>query len=40
MEWDLTQFTRDGQEVTVACRKAYKADGNAILEINRDITVN
>jgi PAS domain S-box-containing protein len=35
---NLTQFTRDGQEVTVACRKAFKADGNAILEINRDIT--
>jgi PAS domain S-box-containing protein len=35
---NLIQFTRDGQEVTVACRKALKADGNAILEINRDIT--
>ncbi len=35
---NLTQFTRDGQEVTVACRKALKAGGNAILEINRDIT--
>jgi PAS domain S-box-containing protein len=35
---NLTQFTREGQEVTVACRKALKADGNAILEINRDIT--
>jgi PAS domain S-box-containing protein len=35
---NLTQFTRDGQEVTVACRKAIKAGGNAILEINRDIT--
>jgi len=35
---NLTQFTRDGQEVTVACRKAMKADGNAVLEINRDIT--
>jgi PAS domain S-box-containing protein len=35
---NLTQFTRDGEEVTVACRKALKADGNAILEINRDIT--
>ncbi len=35
---NLTQLTRDGQEVTVACRKALKAGGNAILEINRDIT--
>jgi len=35
---NLIQVTRDGQEVTVACRKALKADGNAILEINRDIT--
>ncbi|MDP9049156.1 MAG: response regulator [Acidobacteriota bacterium] len=35
---DLVQFTRDGQEVTVACRKALKAGGNAILEISRDIT--
>ena len=35
---NLIQFTRDGQEVTVACRKALKADGNAVLEMNRDIT--
>ena len=35
---NLIQVTRDGQEVTVACRKALKAGGNAILEINRDIT--
>jgi PAS domain S-box-containing protein len=35
---NLTQLTRDRQEVTVACRKALKAGGNAILEINRDIT--
>src|SRR5205823_4064425 len=35
---NLTQFTRDGREVTVACRKALKAGGNAILEMNRDIT--
>jgi len=35
---NLTQFTRDGEEVTVACRKALKAGGNAVLEINRDIT--
>lgn len=35
---NLTQFTRDGKEVTVACRKALKAGGDAVLEINRDIT--
>jgi PAS domain S-box-containing protein len=35
---NLTQFTREGHEVVVACRKALKAGGNAILEINRDIT--
>jgi len=35
---DLTQYTRDGAEVVVACRKALKAGGNAILEISRDIT--
>jgi len=37
-EGNLTQITCDGHEVVVACRKALKADGNAILEINRDIT--
>lgn len=37
-EGNLTQITRDCQEVVVACRKALKAGGNAILEINRDIT--
>jgi two-component system, NtrC family, sensor kinase len=38
--WDgnLTQITRDGRELVVACRKALKVGGNAILEINRDIT--
>ena len=35
---DLTQFTRDGQELIVASRQALKADGSAILEINRDIS--
>ena len=35
---NLTQFTRDGREITVECRKALKADGNAVLEIIRDIT--
>jgi len=34
----LVQTTRDGRTVTVACRKALKASGDAILEINRDIT--
>ena len=35
---NLTQFTREGHEIVVACRKAIKTGGNAILEINRDIT--
>ncbi len=35
---DLEQVTQDGSKVVVACRKAVKADGNAILEISRDIT--
>ena len=35
---NLVQLTRDGEEVTVACRKALKADGTAVLEISRDIT--
>jgi PAS domain S-box-containing protein len=39
-KWDgnLVQVTRTGEEVTVACRKALKAGGDAILEISRDIT--
>jgi PAS domain S-box-containing protein len=37
-EGNLTQLTRDGQELVVACRLALKAKGGAILEINRDIT--
>jgi len=37
-EGNLIQFTRHGHEVVVACRKALKADGKAVLEINRDIT--
>lgn len=38
--WDgnLTQTTRSGRELIVASRLAVKAGGNAILEINRDIT--
>ena len=35
---NLTQITKDGREVVVACRKALKADRTAILEINRDMT--
>ena len=35
---DLTQVARAGRHVVVASRQAVKADGNAILEINRDIT--
>jgi PAS domain S-box-containing protein len=38
--WDgnLMQRTRDGREITVASRQAFKLQGDAILEINRDIT--
>ena len=35
---DLTQVTRAGCHIVVASRQALTADGNAILEINRDIT--
>lgn len=35
---NLTQITREGHEIVVASRQALKADGGAILEINRDIT--
>ena len=35
---NLTQVTREGHEIVVASRQALKAEGNAILEINRDIT--
>jgi two-component system, NtrC family, sensor kinase len=41
-EGNLVQHTRDGREITVACRKAVKNDKAglpvAILEMNRDIT--
>ncbi len=39
-KWDgnLTQITRAGCQIVVASRQALTADGNAILEINRDIT--
>jgi PAS domain S-box-containing protein len=38
--WDgnLVQKTRDGREVVVESRQAFKLEGSAILEINRDIT--
>lgn len=38
--WDgnLVQTTRDGREITVASRQAFKMQGESILEINRDIT--
>ena len=35
---NLTQTTRAGDLVVVASRQALKTEGNAILEINRDIT--
>jgi PAS domain S-box-containing protein len=37
-EGNLTQTTRNGEELVVASRLALKARGDAILEINRDIT--
>ncbi len=37
-EGNLTQTTRDGEELVVASRLALKARGDAVLEINRDIT--
>lgn len=37
-EGNLTQTTREGQEVIVACRKALKVGGHGVLEIVRDIT--
>ncbi|MGA9719643.1 MAG: ATP-binding protein [Acidobacteriaceae bacterium] len=37
-EGNLTQVTRDGEELVVASRLALKARGDAVLEINRDIT--
>jgi len=35
---DLIQYTREGLEIVVACRKAFKSGGNVVLEISRDIT--
>jgi PAS domain S-box-containing protein len=37
-EGNLTQIKRDGRELVVASRLALKAQGDAVLEINRDIT--
>jgi PAS domain S-box-containing protein len=36
---NLIQQTRSGREIIVACRKTMNRDGNAVLEVNRDITV-
>ena len=35
---NLTQTTKDGSEIVVACQKTLNRDGDAILEIGRDIT--
>src|SRR5207342_2706678 len=35
---NLVQRTRDGSEVVVACRKTMNHEGNAVLEVSRDIT--
>ena len=35
---NLLQKTRDGSEIVVACRKTMNREGNAILEVSRDIT--
>lgn len=40
-EGNLIQFTRDGREIVVACRKSLQSDGkkgHSVLEICRDIT--
>jgi PAS domain S-box-containing protein len=37
-EGNLTQITRGGVELVVACRKTMNREGNAVLEVNRDIT--
>ena len=36
---NLQQTTRDGRQITVACRKTLNREGNAVLEVNRDITL-
>lgn len=35
---NLVQKTRDGSEIVVACRKTMNHEGNAVLEVSRDIT--
>jgi PAS domain S-box-containing protein len=35
---NLRQWTKDGREITVACRKSYNRERSAILETNRDIS--
>jgi PAS domain S-box-containing protein len=35
---NLVQKARDGAEIVVACRKTINQEGNAILEVSRDIT--
>jgi PAS domain S-box-containing protein len=35
---DLIQTTKDGAEIVVACRKTMNCEGNAVLEVGRDIT--
>jgi PAS domain S-box-containing protein len=36
---NLIQRTKDGREIIVACRKTLNLEGNAILEVSRDITL-
>ena len=35
---NLFQTTREGREIVVACRKTMNDEGNAVLEVSRDIT--
>ena len=35
---NLVQKTRSGAEIVLACRKTMNHEGNAVLEVNRDIT--
>jgi PAS domain S-box-containing protein len=36
---NLIQCTKDGREIIVACRKTLNLEGDAILEVSRDITL-
>ncbi len=40
-EWqgNLLQTTRDGRQITISCHKTLNREENAILEVNRDITI-